>query len=438
MVGMFDWFRKSAKAVTIDTPPKLEAAIRAQNMVAGISVSPDAAFKQATVFSCVRVRGETFAQLSPVVYEQKNDGSKVRRNDHWLARLLRESPGRDLTPFEYLEKISNDFDLRGDHFAYKVVSGERVTELIPLHPDDVEVTWNRAERRRRYKVAGLEVRSGADGLSSRQILHIPRMLSKDRTRGITPLTQCRNSLGLTLAIERHGATTFTNGAAPSGVLEFPHVLKDDQAVRLQKDLDENWNGDRANRTMILESGGKFKPTSLLNKDAEFLNSRKFQRNDICGMFRVPPHLVGDLERSTFSNIEQQSLEFVLYGIVPDAARVESAINSTLLDGTPFYLEFLIESLIRGDYKTRMEGYQLAIQNSIMTPNEARRKENLPALPMGGDESFMMANVVPLRVALQGEASQANSATDLEKALGFSLERVSPASRVNGNGVSHGI
>lgn len=373
------------------------------NSFAGVSVTPLRAMQQATVFSCVKVRAETFAQCSPVIYERLPGGGKRRADDHWMAKLLRERPGEGYTPFEFFEKASLDLDLRGDHYSYMVWSGDEVKEFIPLSPDDVTTTRNKDTRRLEHKVQGLDVR-GKDVFTSKDILHV-RDLSIDGATGLSKISQCRHSIGLTMACERHGATVFKNGAAPSGIMEFPHELTKEQHKQLQKDLDENWNGIKSNRTMILESGGKFSTVSVANKDAQYLETRQFQRSEICGIFRVPPHMIGDQSRSTFNNIEHLSLDFIKFGTVPELRRFESAVNCGILLGTNFYLEFLVDSLVRGDLKSRMESYAVAISNGIMKPNEARAKENAEPDEFG-DDLMMMANVVPLRLARQVAAPPA--------------------------------
>jgi len=410
LFGLSNIFSAGRKAREITTSRDLLKHMNQANSFAGVSVTPLRAMQQATVFSCVKVRAETFAQCSPVIYERMPDGGKRRADEHWMAKLLRERPGEGYTPFEFLEKASLDLDLRGDHYSYMVWSGDEVKEFIPLSPDDVTTTRNKETRRLEHKVQGLEVR-GKDTFSSKEIFHV-RDLSIDGVTGLSKISQCRHSIGLTMACERHGATVFKNGAAPSGIMEFPNELTDPQHKRLQKDLDENWNGLKANRTMILESGGKFSVVSVANKDAQYLETRQFQRSEICGIFRVPPHMIGDQSRSTFNNIEHLSLDFIKFGTVPELRRFESAVNCGILRGTGFYLEFLVDSLVRGDLKSRMEAYSIAISNGIMKPNEARAKENAEPDDFGND-LMMMANVVPLRLSGQTIAPAPGAAPDPE-------------------------
>lgn len=386
--------------MSITSTHQLAQRLKAESAQSGVNVSPMRAMQQATVFSCVKVRSETFAQLSPMVYERTAKG-KRRDDSHWLARLLRENPGDGETPFEFGETMSAELDIYGNHYRYMVWRGNRVERFIHIPENDVTVERDKATREIRFKIPSLAV-PGKEYFTRREILHV-RDLSLDGLKGMSKIGQCRNTVGLQIACERHGSNVFKNGAAPNATMEFPHELTKEQHKRLQDDLDENWNGKKSGRTMILESGGKLVPFAMPLKDAQFLETRQYGRTEICGIFRVPPHFIGDLSRSTFSNIEHQSLEFVMYSILPLAKRLESIYNS-LLAGTDYYVEFNIDSLIRGDIKTRMESYSKAIQSGIMTPDEARAKENLEPDPTGnGAKLFMMANVVPIESAGQSPA-----------------------------------
>lgn len=395
---VFGFFRKS-RPLTITRSDQLAKRLREEgaSSAAGVHVTALRAMQQATVYACVKVRSETFAQLSPVVYEKLGDGTKRRADDHWLAQLLRVNPGDGVTPFEFHETLSAELDLHGDHYRYIVWKGKEVERFVHIPANEVTVERDKATREVRYKVPGMTV-PGKDYFTRREILHV-RDLSLDGLTGMSKVSQCRNTIGLQIACETHGGNVFKNGAAPNATMEFPHELTTDQHKRLQDDLDENWNGKKSGRTMILESGGKLVPFSMPLKDAQFLETRQFGRTEICGIFRVPPHMVGDLSRSTFSNMEQEAANLVQYSLAPLVRRVESVVNSTILAGTPFYLEYLIDSLVRGDIRTRMESYSRAIQSGIMTPDEARGKENLEPDPSGaGAKLYMMANVVPIEMA----------------------------------------
>ena len=212
----------------------------------------------------------------------------------------------------------------------------------------------------------------------------------------------KNAIGMAIACEEYGAKFFANGAAPSGVLEHPGVIKDPTRVR------EAWQGQfggsaNSHKVAVLEEGMKYTPISISPEQAQFLETRKFQINEIARIFRVPPHMVGDLEKSSFSNIEQQSLEFVKYTLEPWIVRWEQSLARALFSAeekVELFVKFNVEGLLRGDYKSRMEGYATARQNGWMSANDIRELENLERIPeeKGGDMYLVNGNMLPLNMA----------------------------------------
>lgn len=396
---------KSVLPVTASTSEALLRIIANDGNVAGVLVSQDTATRLATVYSCIKVRGEAFAQMTPKVYTKQADGSRVEDPGHWLSRLLGGCPCADMDSFAYLERVSNDLDKNGNHFAFKKRKGNEVVELIPFCPKDVTVAFDAPTRRRRYTIDGFATPTKREFFRD-DIFHV-HLMSRDGLRGMSPIEECRNTIGLMGAAERHGLKTFENGALVASILKYPEKLDDDQYKRLQDDLDQNWKGDKAWRTMLLESGASYESIGINNRDSQFLETRQFSRSEICGIYQVPPHRVGDLSRSTNNNIEQQALELVTAGVTPAVNRYESVWNSTELMGTGSYLECNIDVLIRGDFKTRTEGYKTLISMGVMTPNEARAKENMPALP-DGNQLMMMANITSLEKAVQGVTALAST------------------------------
>jgi HK97 family phage portal protein len=235
-------------------------------------------------------------------------------------------------------------------------------------------------------------------LSPQDVLHIPG-LGFDGLVGYSPIAMAKNAIGLAIATEEYGAKFFANGAAPSGVLEHPGTIKDPAKVR------ESWNttfggSGNAGKVAVLEEGMKYTPISISPEQAQFLETRKFQINEIARIFRVPPHMVGDLEKSSFSNIEQQSLEFVKYTLDPWVIRWEQSIMRTLFtpeEKKKYYVKFNVEGLLRGDYQSRMTGYATARQNGWMSANDIRELENLDRIPAeeGGDLYLINGNMLPL-------------------------------------------
>ena len=238
-------------------------------------------------------------------------------------------------------------------------------------------------------------------LKAKDVLHIPG-LGFDGLVGYSPIAMARNAIGLAMATEEYGAKFFANGATPGGVLEHPGVLKDPARVR------ESWNSvyqgsGNSHRIAVLEEGMKYTPIGIAPNEAQFLETRKFQINEIARIFRVPPHMVGDLEKSSFSNIEQQSLEFVKYTLDPWVIRWEQSIHRALLakeEKDLMFVKFNVDGLLRGDYASRMNGYAVGIQNGFMSPNDVRELENMDRIPeeLGGDRYLCNGNMTPLESA----------------------------------------
>ena len=246
------------------------------------------------------------------------------------------------------------------------------------------------------------------------MLHIPG-LGFDGLVGYSPIAMAKNAIGLAIATEEYGASFFANGAAPGGVLEHPGTIKD--PARVRESWQSTFGGSRnSNKIAVLEEGMTYTPIGISPEQAQFLETRKFQINEIARIFRIPPHMVGDLEKSSFSNIEQQSLEFVKYTLEPWVIRWEQAITKTLLssDEKPrVFVKFNLEGLLRGDYVSRMNGYATARQNGWMSANDIRALENLDLIPpeAGGDLYLVNGNMLPLGLA--GAYAQAKDATDAE-------------------------
>ena len=238
-------------------------------------------------------------------------------------------------------------------------------------------------------------------LDPSEVLHIPG-LGFDGLVGYSPVAMAKNAIGMAIACEEYGAKFFANGAAPGGVLEHPGTIKDPQRVR------ESWHSTfggsgNANKIAVLEEGMKYTPIGISPEQAQFLETRKFQINEIARIFRVPPHMVGDLEKSSFSNIEQQSLEFVKYTLDPWVIRWEQSIQRSLLskdEKAVYFVKFNLEGLLRGDYQSRMNGYAIGRQNGWMSANDIRELENLDRIPAedGGDLYLINGNMLPLQNA----------------------------------------
>ena len=358
----------------------------------GMRVSPDSALRLAAVYACVRILAETMASLPLVVYQRRADGGKDKVTDHWLYRLMAKRPNRFQNPFEWREMLQGHMALRGNAYN-QIITNPRgeIIELMPIHPDRVKIELLPSGEYR-YRVTD---RSGTEVILPRgEVWHL-RGLSSDGLMGMSPIELARENLGMALAAQDYGARFFANDAKPTGGwIEFPGSFKDSEAKKVfRESYQQAQSGANRGKVLVLENGMKFHEVGVTNKDAQFLELRKFQITDIARLFRVPPHMIADLERATFSNIEQQSLEFVMHTMTPWAERWEASIESELLlEGDDIEIEFDFANLMRGDAASRSSYYQSGIQNGWLTRNEARIAENLNPID-GLDEPLRPLNMV---------------------------------------------
>jgi HK97 family phage portal protein len=265
--------------------------------------------------------------------------------------------------------------------------------------------------RRDSEESRINPNSGTVILRRDEILHIPG-LGFDGLIGYSPIAMAKNAIGMSLATEEYGASFFANGANPGGVLEHPGVIKDIQRVK------DSWNSayqgsGNAHRIAVLEEGMKFQAIGIPPEQAQFLETRKFQINEIARIFRVPPHMVGDLEKSSFSNIEQQSLEFVKYTLNPWVVRWEQSLQQSLLlpsEKNSIFIKFNVDGLLRGDYQSRMNGYAVGRQNGWLSANDIRELEDMNRIPAeeGGDLYLVNGNMLPLSQAGNFYQKEVNS------------------------------
>lgn len=388
-------------SVLIDTPEKLEAILaEVGETFSGRRVNSKSAMQLTTVFSCVRVLSESVGMLPCKL--MKTDGRyRQSASDHPLYTLLTQAPNGYMTAQEFWELLVLCLCLRGNFYAYKVKVMGRTQELLPISPDSVEPKLN-DKWGVVYKVTFPD--GSQDVLTQDEIWHV-RGLTLDGLTGLNPVAYARQAIALGLATEEHGARLFKNGAVTSGVLQTDQVLSDAAFDRLKKQFDEEHKGlANAHKPMILEMGLNWKPVALNQQDSQFLETRKFQRDEICAIYRVPPHLVANLERATFSNIEHQALSFVNYSLVPYLTRIESRINVGLIeqqDRGKYYAKFNAGALLRGDLKSRYESYGKGINWGILSPNDARELEDMN--PYSGGDVYL----TPVNMTTKPEASDAD-------------------------------
>ena len=377
---------------------------------AGKSVTVQTAIQLSTVYACVRVISETIASLPLGVYQVVDEGTK-KAMDHPLYRLLHDEPNSEMTSFVLREVMLAHLLLYGNSYCQIIRTGRnRITGLYPLLPDKMNV-----DRDKNGVLTYVYTTTSGEAvtLAPEDVLHIPG-LGFDGIMGYSPIAIERNAIGLGIAAEEYGGKFFSNGARPSGILTHPNTVKNPKALR------ESWNAayggsSNAGRVCVLEEGMRFESIAMPNNEAQFLETRKFQVDEICRIFRVPPHLVGNLEHATFSNIEHQSIDFAVHTIRPWLVRIEQSMNRALFTDREkgvYYVQFNIDGLMRGDYKSRMEGYAIARQNGWMSANDIRALENQNPIPAedGGDALLVNGNMIPITTAMQARAEDVTHST----------------------------
>ena len=369
----------------------------------GKTVTERSAMQMTAVYSCVRILAEAIAGLPLHLYTYKEDGGKEKAIGHPLYLLLHDEPNPEMSSFVFRETLMTHLLLWGNAYAQIIRNGKgEIVALYPLMPNRMTVDRDSSGQLfYSYQMNNSDaptMKTGTVILKPSDVLHIPG-LGFDGLVGYSPIAMAKNAIGLAIATEEYGAKFFANGATPGGLLEYPGTVKDPDRVR------ESWNkgfsgSQNAGKVAILEEGMKYTPISIAPEQAQFLETRKFQINEIARIFRVPPHMVGDLEKSSFSNIEQQSLEFVKYTLDPWVVRWEQSLSRALFtpeEKKKYFFKFNVEGLLRGDYQSRMNGYATARQNGWMSANDIRELENLDRIPAeeGGDLYLINGNMLPL-------------------------------------------
>ena len=372
----------------------------------GKRVNERSAMQMTAVYSCVRILSEAVAGLPLHLYRYTDNGGKEKVVDHPLYFLLHDEPNPEMTSFVFRETLMTHLLLWGNAYAQIIRNGKgEILALYPLMPDRMTVDRDGNGRLYyEYRISSEDAPTMQGNLVRLQpsdVLHIPG-LGFDGLVGYSPIAMAKNAIGMAIACEEYGAKFFANGAQPSGVLEHPGTIKDPSRVR------ESWTqtfggSQNANKVAVLEEGMKYTPISISPEQAQFLETRKFQINEIARIFRVPPHMVGDLEKSSFSNIEQQSLEFVKYTLDPWVSRWEQGMVRSLLaaeEKKGYFIKFNVDGLLRGDYQSRMNGYAIGRQNGWMSANDIRELENLDRIPeeLGGDLYLINGNMTKLKDA----------------------------------------
>ncbi|KWV81441.1 phage portal protein [Pseudomonas fluorescens] len=381
----------------IDTPEKLAQALGAgYESNAGQRVTTTSAMQQLVVFNCVRVLAESMGML-PCRLLKQTGRVRLPATGHRLYPLITMAPNSYMTAQEFWEMLVACLCLRGNFYAYKVKALGNVVELLPLNPDIVTPKL-KDDWTVEYKV---NFKSGVQTLTQDEIWHV-RLFTLDGLNGLNPIAYARQALGLGQAMDAHAAKLFTNGAVTSGVLRTEQQLTDEAFGRLKEDFQGQHMGvANAYKPMILEMGLDWKPISLNAQDTQFIESKKLTEAQICGLFRVPPHLVASMEKMTLNNIEHMGMSFVNYSLVPIMTRIEHRIQVGLLnekDRLTHYAKFNAGALMRGDLKGRYESYGKGIQWGILSPNDCRELED--ENPREGGDIYL----TPMNMTTKPEAA----------------------------------
>ncbi len=362
---------------------------------AGISVNGPGALAISAIWACVRIRSQMLGSFPVVVFRKGPNGTKVLE-DHDLYTVLHDSPNQYMTSMEWRQCMSVAFDLYGNAFSEIKRMGARVVSLNPLQSDHMQIVQDNGNLTYRYKWPKT---SKQTEFKPDDILHL-RNFSLDGIVGLNPIEQQRHSIGLGLAQQRYGSALYKNGGRPAGVLEHPAKLDKPAVTRLRESWEAIHAGaENGGKVAILWEGMKYNAVGLSPMDQQFIESRKFQLDEYARIYGVQPHLIGNLDRSTNNNIEQQGIEAVIYGFAPTCELWEQRIKKSLLNrpGTDngVYAKFSLDALMRGDSIARAAFYSSMTQNGIMTRDECRDSENLPRMGGAAAELTVQSNMTEL-------------------------------------------
>lgn len=386
---------KREKRMTLQEWVNALDAMGSVDSAAGEPVGEDTAMTSASVIACIRVLSTTLAML-PLPLYKRTDGGKQPAYDHPLYGILHDSPNNYQTAYEWRQQVVTHVLLHGNHYSAieRDKASGRITALLPFaYPANMEV-----------KLVGVDplyIYTFQDGtkqpFTQSEVLHI-RGMSSNGLVGMGALDKARDPIGLALALQKFASRFFKNGANVGGVLEHPSSLSQPAMDKLRSSWDKAYSGNaNAFKVAILEEGMKYAKIGATPEEAQALESRKFQTIEVCRIFGVPPHMIGDLERATFSNIEHQGIEFVTFCIAPWAKNIEQRISKQLIDEferKEYFAEFTLAALMRGDYKSRQEGLAIMRQNGIVNADEWRSLENFnPIGGPAGTKYYMNGNMI---------------------------------------------
>lgn len=386
MSRFFGATQSDAPTRSANSPYDIVEMLRSEGGEYGGNPSPDAAMRVAAVYACVRLLSTSQAMLPLQLVRSDGDRNTIDTG-HAVHKVLRR-PNRWQTAFEFESMMAAHKHLRGNAYALMSRRGKDVVELIPLHPEYVRVIQD--------SNLGMQYEYTLPGKGKRvfrqEDIHHRRGLTTDGLTGMSPLSAARKAIDLAIQTESHGRKMFANAAKPSGVLKSPKPLTLEAAARLRESFDSVYAGEEnAHRTIVLEDGLDWSQVSMTAEDSQFIESRKFQRNEIAMFYGVPPHMIGDIDRGTSwgSGIEQQGLGFLIHTLNPHLVNDQQALARDLLreaDQANYSVNHDTSILTRAQFMTRQQGLEIQLRNGVINPNEWRKIEGLnPRQDSEGDD-----------------------------------------------------
>lgn len=366
--------------------------LAANSTAAGLSVTPENALRCPVVLGCVRVLSDSVGQLPLILYRRGADGAKERATDHPLYPLLHDAPNGWTGASEFRTSMMVQTLLHGEAFAHVGRAGGRIVELVQTPARAITVDVDDAGE----PTFTATLRDGTRRRVSPDALFRLKVPGPDPVRGLSLIEQARDSIGLAMALEGYAGRMFSRGARPSGVVKAPGKLNEQAITRLRASLQALHSGDQSGGTAVFEDGMTFEALQFSSVDMQYIELFRHQIAQIARVFRVPLHMIQELERTTHSNAEAMGQEFLSTVLLPWLKMWEQAISRDLLDESErgeYFAEFLVDDLVKADLASRMTAYTSAVANGILTSNECRAMENRPPLA-GGDVLRAPLNTAP--------------------------------------------
>ncbi|MFU0831705.1 MAG: Phage portal protein [Oscillospiraceae bacterium] len=394
--------------------PELKSAMGTILSKVGIHINAQNALQTTAVFACVRLLSESIASL-PLFLYRKTETGKEKATDMPIYEVLHDVPNPETDSFQFWQAFVANMLIYGRGYAEVVRNNAgHIVQMWNITTPFVRVQRNSETQELEYVITP----SGKERFILRkdQIFRVD-WFSMDSLNAFRPLELAQNAIGLSEAAEEFASNYFKNGANVGGIIEYPDVLRDNDLEQYKKDVRKEYSGlSNAARLLFLEQGAKFQKVSNTPEESQMLETRKFQVEEVARFYNVPLHMVGDLEHATFSNIEQMSLNYVIYTLRPYLVRIERAITAQLLmpqERSIYFPKFSVEGLLRGDYKSRMEGYAVARQNGWMSANDIRELEDMDHIPAeeGGDAYLANGNLRSLKKLMDASAESTKSGGD---------------------------